>query len=285
MKRKSSATKGGSSSAAVVEELLSPSLPETQVDDEEEEEDDEAEEDDFSEEEVHDVGVKRDTRLFDEIELRELKVLRRMALQGGSPTDLREELRHVGASAASPRRQSKLKSLRRQVKRGGGLDSGSWVEVTSAGVPTGAQRADWLTKLRGYSRDLDWSIDDFKAHPRPLLIAIKDKMAAQYEYRGGLRDVPEDVFFSELRAQMRTRRSNMKRLIDDCKPLPGYVRQEHVENFKKLIAREDKKAEAERMKGVRKVVHSVSHAGRSEGEVRSRLVSDLHSLVFSFPIL
>jgi hypothetical protein len=202
MKKKSSSRTGGSSSAAVDEELLSASQEEHEFDDHEEEE--EAGDAEFSEEEVHDIGVQRDSRLFDEIELRELKVLRRMAEQGGDSTVLRDQLRHVGASGASPCRQSKLKSLRRQVKRGDSLDNGLWVEVTSAGVPTGAHRADWLTKLRGYSRDLDWSIADFK-HPRQLLIAIKEKMAAKYEYRGGLRDVPEDVFFSEICAHKKVK--------------------------------------------------------------------------------
>jgi hypothetical protein len=73
----------------------------------------------------------------------------------------------------------------------------------------------------------------------------------------------------------------MKRLIDEGKPLPGYVRKQHVENFRKLISREDKKAESERMKGVRLSLHNVSHAGRSEGEVRSRLVSDQLSFTCS----
>jgi hypothetical protein len=263
----SSPIRGGSTSKALDEDLLSPGLRETQIEEEEEE----AEEDEYYDEEDEDIPVERDTRLIDEIELKKLEVLQRMAEQGGDSRDLREKVRNAGAS---PRRQSKLKTLRRQVKKSDNRDSRLWVEVDDGGTPTGAHRPDWLTKLRGYSRDLDWSIDNFKAHPRALLVAIKDKMAAQYEYRGGLGDVPEDVFFQILRQQMRTKRSNMKRLLDKGDRLPGYVKKEHVENFKKLIAREDKKAEAERMKNVRQVVHNVSHSGRSEGEVRSRLVSD-----------
>ena len=41
----------------------------------------------------------------------------------------------------------------------------------------------------------DWSVDKFNAHPQPLLIAIKEKMVAQFEYRSGLRGVLEEVFF------------------------------------------------------------------------------------------
>ena len=111
-------------------------------------------------------------------------------------------------------------------------------------------------------------------------MAIKDKMSAQFEYRGRLGDVPEEVFFQILHQQMRTRRANMKKLVEKGQPLPRYVKKEHAENFKKLIARTEKIAEACRMKSVRQVVQNVSHSGRSEGEVRSRLVSDAHKLVF-----
>jgi len=85
-------------------------------------------------------------------------------------------------------------------------------------------------------------------------MAIKDKMSAQFEYRGGLGDVPEDVFFSELRQQMRTRRANMKKLLDRGEPLPAYVKREHLENFKRLISSAEKIAEANQMKSVRKIV-------------------------------
>jgi hypothetical protein len=221
------------------------------------------------------------TELEDELELRQLSVLRRMAKKGADPTRLRETVREL---EASPHRQSKLKNLRRNLKKSDDRDSsvGSggrlWVHVDESGCPTGLRRPDWLSKLRGYSRDLDWSIDNFKEHPRPLLIAIKEKMAAQFEYRGGLGDVPEEVFFQILRQQMRTRRANMKKLIDKGVPLPGYVKKQHLENFKKLIARTDKIAEASRMKAYRQTVQNLSHSGRSEGEVRSRLVSDVYNL-------
>jgi hypothetical protein len=239
----------------------------------------EAEEEQYTEDEEEEAPPEQCTELLDEIELRELGVLRRMAQKGADPTELRKKVQNL---KASPHRQSKLKDLRRNMKRTRDKEPTLWVEVDDGGCPTGARRPDWLTKLRGYSRDLDWSVDNFKLHPRVLLLAIKDKMASQFEYRGGLGDVPEDVFFQELRQQMRTKRANMKRLLDKGETLPGYVKKEHVENFKKLIARTDKIAEAERMKNVRQVVQNVSHSGRSEGEVRSRLVSDLHQLVIIF---
>jgi hypothetical protein len=67
---------GGSNSEALKEELVevSPSLQETQIEEEEE-----ASEDEYSDKEVEDKSVEGNTRLMNEIELRELKVLRRMA--------------------------------------------------------------------------------------------------------------------------------------------------------------------------------------------------------------
>lgn len=233
-----------------------------------------------------DIGVGHRNELLDELELREVSILRRMAQKGADPTQLREKVRCLGRTAeveggdgSARLRQSKLKNLRRSLKKSDELHTSSggqrlWVEVDEAGCPTGIHRPDWLTRLRGYSRDLDWSVDNFRAHPRPLLLAIKDKMAAQFEYRGGLGDVPEAIFFQILRQQMRTRRSNMKKLIESCGPLPPYVKKAHVDNFKRLIARTDKIAEATRMKAARQTVQTLSYSGRSEGEVRSRLVSD-----------
>ena len=224
--------------------------------------------------------------LLDELELREVSILRRMAQKGADPTELREKVRRLGrphdvegGDGSVRQRQSKMKSLRRSLKKSDELHSSSghqrmWVDVDEAGCPTGCHRPDWLTRLRGYSRDLDWSVDNFKAHPRPLLLAIKDKMAAQFEYRGGLGDVPEAVFTQILRQQMRTRRSNMKKIIESGGQLPPCVKKAHVDNFKRLIARTDKIAEATRMKAARQTVQSLSYSGRSEGEVRSRLVSN-----------
>ena len=106
------------------------------------------------------------------------------------------------------------------------------------------------------------------------MLAIKNKMAAQFEYRGGLRNVPETVFFQILRQQMRTRKSNMKKLIESGGPLSPCVKNAYVNNFKRLIARTDKIAEATRMKAAWQTVQTLSYSGRSERKVRSKLVSN-----------
>ena len=69
----------------------------------------------------------------------------------------------------------------------------------------------------------------------------------------------------------------MKKLIKSGGPWNRYGEGyggPHVDNFKRLIARTDKITEATRMKAARQTVQTLSYSGRSEGEVRSRLVSN-----------
>ena len=134
-----------------------------------------------------------------------------MAQKGVDPTRIREKVRRLGRTAeleggdgSARHRQSKLKNLWRSMKKRDELHmnaSGhrSWVKIDEGGCPIGQRRPDWLMRLCRYYRDLDWSVDNFKAHPRQLLMSTKDKMAAQFEYRGGLCDMPEEVFFQILR--------------------------------------------------------------------------------------
>ena len=154
------------------------------------------------------------------------------------------------------------------------------VDVNEAGCSTGIHRPNWLTRQRGYSWDLDWSVHNFKAHPRPFLLVIKDKMAAQFKYRGGLRDVSETVFFQILCQQMRTRKSNMKKLIKSSGPWNPYGEGyggPHVDNFKRLIVTTDKIVEGTHIKAARQ---TLSYSGRSEGEVCSRFVSNFVCKIF-----
>ena len=152
-------------------------------------------------------GAGHCNELLGELELRKVSIMRRMAKKWADPTQLREEVHRLGRTAevegsdGSPRHQhAKLKNLRWSLKKSDELHTSTsgqhlWVDVDEARCPTRIHIPDWLMRLRGYSRDLDWSVDNFKAHPGPLLLAIKDKMAAKFEYRGGLGDMPEAVFF------------------------------------------------------------------------------------------
>ncbi len=132
-------------------------------------------------------------KLLMELELRQITILRQLAQESNNLTGFRDHVRRLsltvevkGDDGGGRQRQLKLKNLRRSVKKCDDKYMGtggqrSWVKVNEEGFPTWQRRPDWLTRLRGYFRDLDWSIDDFKQHPWPLLIAIKNKMAAQFE--------------------------------------------------------------------------------------------------------
>ena len=173
-------------------------------------------------------------KLLDELELQEVSILRRIAKKEADPTQLCDKVHRLGRMAeveggdgSARHRQSKLKNLRRSLKKSDEVHTStgsrcSWVDVNEAECPTGIHRSNWLTQQRGYSWDLDWSVDNFKAHPRPLLLAIKDKMCAQFEYHGGLGDMFEAVFFQILCQQMRICKSNMKKLIKSGGPWNRY---------------------------------------------------------------
>ena len=102
-----------------------------------------------------------------ELELRQLTILRQMAQEGNNPTGLRDQVRRLSLTAkvegddgGGRQRQSKLKNLRRSVKKDDDEYMGVggqrlWMEVNEVGFPTGQRRSDWLTRLRGYSQDLD----------------------------------------------------------------------------------------------------------------------------------
>ena len=148
--------------------------------------------DDASAENVEEKdGAWHCNKLLDELELCKISILWQMAKEWAHLTHLRGKVRRPARTAVCEggdktawHRQSKLKNLRRSLKKRDELHIGtggqrSWIGVDEARCPTWFHRPDWLTQLRGNSRDLDWNVNNFKAYPRPLLVAIKDKMAAQ----------------------------------------------------------------------------------------------------------
>ena len=66
----------------------------------------------------------------------------------------------------------------------------------------------------------------------------------------------------------------MKKLIESGGMLSVHMKKVHMDNFKRSIACTDKIAEATRMKAARQTVQALPYSGKSEEEVRSRLVRD-----------
>ena len=93
-------------------------------------------------------------KLLNELELREVSILRRMAQKGVDPTGIREKVRRLGRTAdlkggdgSARHRQSKLKNMRRSMKRSdeghmSGRGNRLWVEVDEVGFPTCVRMPD-----------------------------------------------------------------------------------------------------------------------------------------------
>jgi hypothetical protein len=56
----------------------------------------------------------------------------------------------------------------------------------------------------------------------------------------------------------------MKKLIENGGQFPPYVKKQYPDNFKKLIARTDKIAEASRLKAARHSIQNLLQSGRWE---------------------
>lgn len=154
-----------------------------------------------------------------------------------------------------------------------------WVEVDAAGHPTGLHRCKFFTALRGYSRDIDFSIDNFKQHDPAKLLDIKAQVDAITEYRGGLGRLSEAGFNKAMMDQLRMKRYHTKKIIVARGRCPDGCPPKFFENLGKLIKEDRKKTESFARKASRAAVHKKSHAGRSEGEVRENLVSKFGELL------
>lgn len=59
-----------------------------------------------------------------------------------------------------------------------------WFVYFFIGMPSGVYRSQWLNALRGYSSDLDWSVDNKNVQHEMTLDNIYTRMKENWEYRG-----------------------------------------------------------------------------------------------------
>ena len=147
-----------------------------------------------------------------------------------------------------------------------------------AGFPSGVFRPQWLNALRGYSCDLDWSIDNVNDQDGTALDNIYTRMRENWEYRGYAgepRTLRYEVFKSNLAQQLKSKRAQMKMRILKGLSKPEAIRLDHWCNMVEHTRDPKKIEQANVMREARKCVKKVSTFGRSEGEVRARLVSTL----------
>lgn len=157
-----------------------------------------------------------------------------------------------------------------------------WVEVDATGNPTGLHRTKFFTTLRGYSRNIDFSIDNYKLHDKAMLLDIKAQVDAITEYRGGLGRLSEEGFHKVMMDHLRMKRYHTKQIILKGGQCPPGCPPPFWQNMIKLIKEDRKKKESEARKASRSKVQKKSHAGRSEGEVRDNLVRNLCAQLSQF---
>jgi len=155
------------------------------------------------------------------------------------------------------------------------------VEVDLRGHPQGQNRPLWLTCLRGHAQDLDFSEDNYKNLSTSMLLAVKERVDNTFDYHGGLGYVIEEAFHSILKGQLKVKRYQLKKRMQEGKDKPKHIRQDHWVKLSKLIMEEKKQQEAEKLRYSRAQVRRPSSAGRNEEYVRANLVS-LQNLFSAF---
>jgi hypothetical protein len=156
------------------------------------------------------------------------------------------------------------------------------------GNPSGVYRPQWLNVLRGYSSDLDWSVDNVNDQSETALDNIFTRMKENWEYRGSrgeTRVLRYEIFKSNLGQQLKSKRAQMKMRISKGLCRPESIRLDHWLNMVELTRDPRKIEQANVMREARKCVKKISTFGRSEGEVRARLVNSYLVLVLQFTVI
>ena len=164
-----------------------------------------------------------------------------------SPSEMTESFGQPSYSRdQKARRRVALKQQHAQeaALRDGGGPRKHLVEVDLKGHPQGQNRPLWLTCLRGHAQDIDFSEDNYKNLPTSMLLAIKERVDNTFEYHGGLGKVTEEAFHSILKGQLKVKRYQLKKRMQEGKDKPKHIRQDHWVKLSKLILEEKKQQEA-----------------------------------------
>ena len=110
-----------------------------------------------------------------------------------------------------------------------------------------------------------------------------------FEYHGGPGKVTEEAFHSISKGQLKVKRYQLKKRMQEGKDKPKHIRHDHWVKLSKLIQEEKKLHEAEKLRHSRAQVRRPSVAGRNEEYVRATLVSvqsfswrNLHVILLKF---
>jgi hypothetical protein len=125
------------------------------------------------------------------------------------------------------------------------------------GNPSGVYRPQWLNVLRGYSSDLDWSVDNMNDQSETMLDNIFTRMKENWEYRGSrgeTRVLRYEIFKSNLGQQLKSKRTQMKMRISKSLCRPDSIRLDHWLNMVELTRDPRKIKQANVMREARKCV-------------------------------
>ena len=122
------------------------------------------------------------------------------------------------------------------------------VEVDLRGHPQGQNRPLWLTCLRGHAQDIDFSKDNYNLHSTSMLLAVKERVDNTFDYHGGLGRVTEEAFHNILKGQLKVKRYQLKKRMQEGKDKPKYIWHDHWVKLSKLIREEKKQQEAEKLR-------------------------------------
>ena len=123
-------------------------------------------------------------------------------------------------------------------------------------------------------------MDNVNDQPETAFDNIFTRMKENWEYRGSRgesRVLRYEIFKSNLGQQLKSKRAQMKMRISKGLTRPDAIRLDHWLHMVELTRDPHKISQANVMREARKCVKKVSTFGRSEGEVRARLVSVLDS--------
>ena len=81
-----------------------------------------------------------------------------------------------------------------------------------------------------------------------MLFAVKDRVDNTFEYHGGLGKVTKEVFHSILKGQLKVKRYQLKKKMQEGKDKPKHIRHDHWVKLSELILEEKKQQEAEKLR-------------------------------------
>ena len=80
-----------------------------------------------------------------------------------------------------------------------------------------------------------------------MLLAVKERVDNTFDYRGGLGRVTKEAFHNILKGQLKVKRYQLKKRMQEGKDKPKHIWHDHWMKLSKLIGNEKKQQEVEKL--------------------------------------